>query len=73
MHRQHLLKNVLLDKKGVCGIKDELICGARILHRKLKELGISHEYQEFDDDHFGIDYQNYASLPYLYKSFFPDF
>ncbi|MED7788892.1 alpha/beta hydrolase-fold protein [Francisella sp. 19X1-34] len=63
------LKGIYID----CGIKDDLICGNRILHKRLNELNILHEYQEFDDGHSDIDYRNHIRLPYLYKSLFPDF
>lgn len=47
-----------------CGTKDEwyLHYGARVLHRRLEDLGIRHEHQEFDDDHGSINYRYVESL-----------
>lgn len=52
-----------------CGTKDQyaLLYGARRLHRRLEDLGIAHEYQEFPDNHSGIDYRMDVSLPFLYE------
>jgi S-formylglutathione hydrolase FrmB len=52
-----------------CGSRDSyhLHYGARILHDKLRALRIAHRYQEFDDDHAGIDYRMDESLPWLYR------
>ena len=59
------LKGIYID----CGTRDEwhLHYGARILHRRLKDLGIKHHYEEFDDGHLSIDYRMDVSLPWLYK------
>jgi enterochelin esterase family protein len=48
-----------------CGTRDEfnLHFGARILVRKLKALGVPHEYEEFDDGHMDIQYRYEVSLP----------
>ncbi len=48
-----------------CGSRDEfnLQFGARILVRKLKELGVPHEYEEFDDGHLNVQYRYDVSLP----------
>lgn len=53
-----------------CGNRDQyaLLYGARRLQRRLSALGIEHEYQEFPDDHSGIDYRMDVSLPFLYQS-----
>src|SRR5215217_512525 len=50
-----------------CGDKDQfnLLYGARRLVRRLKELGIAHRYEEFQDNHSGIDYRTDESLPFL--------
>lgn len=50
-----------------CGTKDEwyLHYGARVLHRRLENLGIRHEHQEFDDDHGSINYRYVESLQRL--------
>ncbi|MDI6771427.1 MAG: alpha/beta hydrolase-fold protein [bacterium] len=47
-----------------CGSRDQfnLHLGARLFHRRLEALGIRHEYQEFDDDHTGINYRYVESL-----------
>ncbi|MDQ7840534.1 MAG: alpha/beta hydrolase-fold protein [bacterium] len=47
-----------------CGSRDQfnLHLGARLLHRRLEALGIRHEYQEFNDDHTGINYRYVESL-----------
>ncbi|MFW6412640.1 MAG: alpha/beta hydrolase [Oceanicaulis sp.] len=50
-----------------CGDQDQydLVYGARRLHRRLDALGVPHRYEEFPDDHSGIDYRMDVSLPYL--------
>jgi hypothetical protein len=50
-----------------CGRTDQfnLVYGARRLHRRLGELGIAHRYEEFDDNHSGVDYRMDVSLPFL--------
>jgi enterochelin esterase-like enzyme len=50
-----------------CGEKDQfnLLYGARRLVRRLNELGIRHRYEEFPDNHTGIDYRLDDSLPFL--------
>ena len=60
------LKALFID----CGDVDQydLVYGARRLHRRLDELGVSHRYEEFADDHSGIDYRMDVSLPYLVKT-----
>ena len=42
-----------------CGFKDQyhLHYGARILKKKLDATGIAHVYEEFDDNHSGVDYR----------------
>ena len=53
-----------------CGSRDQyhLQFGARRFVRKLREAGITHRYEEFDDDHSGIDYRLDVSLPFLYSA-----
>lgn len=53
-----------------CGSRDQyhLQFGARILKKKLEAAGISHHYEEFDDDHSAIDYRMDVSLPLLAKA-----
>jgi hypothetical protein len=50
-----------------CGEKDQfnLLYGARRLVRRLNELGIVHRYEEFPDNHTGVDYRMDESLPFL--------
>lgn len=47
-----------------CGSKDQynLHHGARILTRRMKQLGIPHEHQEFDDNHTAVNYRYVESL-----------
>jgi S-formylglutathione hydrolase FrmB len=51
-----------------CGRRDQyyLHYGARSLHAALQRHGIAHVYEEFDDDHSGIDYRLDRSLPFLH-------
>jgi hypothetical protein len=53
-----------------CGSRDQygLQYSARRFARRLDELGIGHTYEEFDDDHLGIDYRLDRSLPFLYST-----
>jgi hypothetical protein len=53
-----------------CGDVDQynLIYGARRLHRALAQLGISHVYEEFPDNHSSVDYRMDVSLPCLAKA-----
>jgi len=48
-----------------CGIRDEwhLHHGARFFSRRLHQLGIDHEHQEFDDGHRDVGYRYDVSLP----------
>jgi enterochelin esterase family protein len=48
-----------------CGTRDEwnLHLGARLFARRLTELGIAHEHQEFDDGHMNVTYRYDVSLP----------
>ncbi len=50
-----------------CGSRDQyrLHHGARILHRRLEALSVTHHYEEFDDDHSSVDYRLDVSLPKL--------
>jgi S-formylglutathione hydrolase FrmB len=50
-----------------CGEKDQfnLLYGARPFVRRLNELGIAHRYEEFPDNHTGVDYRMDESLPFL--------
>lgn len=57
------LKALFID----CGDVDQydLVYGARRLHRLLEAEGVKHTYEEFPDDHSGIDYRMDVSLPFL--------
>jgi len=65
-HNLKKLKKVFID----CGARDQynLVYGARQLNRKLLQLGIEHCYEEFPDNHSGIDYRMDMSLPFLYEA-----
>lgn len=53
-----------------CGDVDQynLVYGARRMHRALDHYGVPHVYEEFADDHSGIDYRMDRSLPVLAKA-----
>ncbi len=53
-----------------CGSRDQyhLHYGARAFVRKLRRAGVDHRYEEFDDNHSGIDYRMDVSLPLLYEA-----
>lgn len=55
------LKLLFLD----CGTRDEffLHLGARLLSRRLRELGVPHHHEEFDDGHMNVSYRYDVSLP----------
>lgn len=57
------LKGVHLD----CGSEDQFMLqyGARRFTRALRRMGVSHVYEEFQDDHVNIDYRMDVSLPFL--------
>ena len=57
------LKLLYLD----CGLEDEfyLELGARALVKRLQNLGVRHEYQEFEDGHMNISYRMDVTLPKL--------
>jgi enterochelin esterase-like enzyme len=63
--RLRSLRGIYID----CGSRDQyfLHYGARILHRKLDDLGIAHRYEEFEDNHTQVDYRMDVSLPWLYR------
>ena len=60
------LKGIYVD----CGWRDQygIHFGARILSKRMKQAGVKHVYEEFDDTHSGIDYRIETSLPFLYKA-----
>jgi enterochelin esterase family protein len=53
-----------------CGEQDEyhLQHGARILAKRLREAGVEHQYEPFDDGHRSVGYRYRASLPLLARS-----
>jgi len=57
-----------------CGVKDQyhLVYGARAFARALRAAGISHRFEEFDDDHTDVDYRMDVSLPFLYEALMGD-
>jgi S-formylglutathione hydrolase FrmB len=63
------LRGIYID----CGWRDQyhIHFGARQLSRRLAAAGISHRYEEFDDDHSDVDYRMDTSLPYLYRALRP--
>jgi enterochelin esterase-like enzyme len=67
-HRKNLksLRGIYID----CGSKDQyhIHYGTRILSKRLQAAGIPHTYQEFDDDHTGVDYRMDVSLPFLTRA-----
>src|SRR5262249_22964492 len=50
-----------------CGEEDQfnLLYGARRFVRRLNQLVIAHRYEEFPDNHNGVDYRMDVSLPFL--------
>src|SRR6202047_2113742 len=50
-----------------CGEKAQfnVLYGARRFVRRLNELGIAHRYEEFPDNHSGVDYRMDESWPFL--------
>lgn len=57
------LKGFFLD----CGTEDQyaILYGTRRIHKALDQRGIAHRYEEFPDNHSGVDYRMDVSLPYL--------
>ena len=53
-----------------CGDIDQynLVYGARRMHKRLSQLGVSHIYEEFPDNHSSVDYRMDISLPILAKA-----
>src|SRR6185503_8317706 len=53
-----------------CGRNDQfnLLYGARRFVRRLNQLGIDHRYEEFPDNHSGVDYRMDESLPFLARA-----
>jgi S-formylglutathione hydrolase FrmB len=65
-HNLRGLKALYID----CGERDQfnLLYGARRLVRRLAELGVAHRYEEFTDNHSGVDYRMDESLPFLVQA-----
>jgi hypothetical protein len=63
------LRGIYID----CGWSDQyhIHYGSRILSKRLAAAGIEHTYEEFDDNHSGIDYRMDVSLPFLYRALKP--
>lgn len=63
------LRGLFLD----CGSRDQyhIHYGARQLSRALRAARVAHHYEEFDDNHSGIDYRFDVSLPFLYQALRP--
>ncbi|QQR39544.1 alpha/beta hydrolase [Devosia rhizoryzae] len=57
------LKGFYLD----CGTEDQyaILYGTRRIHKHLEAQAIAHRYEEFPDNHSGVDYRMDVSLPYL--------
>jgi enterochelin esterase family protein len=57
------MKLIYLD----CGTRDEwhLHHGARAFSRRLRDLGVTHEHQEYEDGHMNVGYRYDVSLPKL--------
>jgi hypothetical protein len=53
-----------------CGDIDQynLVYGSRRMHRRLEQLGVTHTYEEFPDNHSSVDYRMDKSLPMLAKA-----
>jgi enterochelin esterase family protein len=56
-----------------CGTRDEfhLHHGARLFSRRLKALGIAHDYEEFPDGHMNVPYRYDVSLPRMGRALAP--
>ena len=67
-HKTNLktLKGIFID----CGWRDQyhIHFGCRRLSRELSKHGVRHRYEEFDDNHSGIDYRMDVSLPFLARA-----
>lgn len=53
-----------------CGTEDQynILYGTRRIHKTLDARGITHRYEEFPDNHSGVDYRMDESLPYLVEA-----
>ena len=53
-----------------CGWRDQyhIHYGTRVLSKRLAQQGIAYRYEEFDDNHSGVDYRMDLSLPFLARA-----
>ena len=60
------LRGIFID----CGWRDQyhIHYGSRLLSKELAKHGVKHVYEEFDDNHSGIDYRMERSLPFLSRA-----
>jgi enterochelin esterase-like enzyme len=60
------LRGVFID----CGWRDQyhIHYGTRLLSGELTKHGVKHVYEEFDDNHSGVDYRMERSLPFLTRA-----
>lgn len=71
MVRDHVAQLSSLDALFIdVGSRDEfhLQLGARLLDRRLSELGVEHRFEEFDDGHFSTSYRYGTSIPILARA-----
>jgi len=63
------LRGIYID----CGWSDQyhIHYGSRMLSKRLAAARIEHRYEEFDDNHSGVDYRMDVSLPFLYRAVRP--
>ena len=76
IHMVQKYKKELKSLKGIyidCGWRDQyhIHYGCRLLSEHLHSAGISHRYEEFNDNHSGVDYRMDVSLPFLYRALKP--
>jgi enterochelin esterase-like enzyme len=76
IHLVQKYKKELQSLKGIyidCGWRDQyhIHYGCRLLSEQLRRAGIAHRYEEFNDNHSGVDYRMDVSLPFLYRALKP--
>ena len=76
IHMVQKYKKELKSLKGIyidCGWRDQyhIHYGCRLLSEQLHRAGITHRYEEFNDNHSGVDYRMDVSLPFLYRALKP--
>ena len=67
-HAENLRRLELLHLEAGRSDEFHLQLSARVLSRRLAELGVRHEYEEFDGGHFGLDGRTLALLPRLVRA-----